>query len=180
MASSLLKRTSTTCNAAANNTLSSNRDSTKPCRSPYVTTNYSECSPSVVRTYIYICIVQDSREFRTTEGSTKISFLVFGVKTALWSTAVKKAGKRYRGVLEAAERFMVRWHEDEAELSRQRSASAVGGAQGNGGRGGNRGTGRTPDQGNAGRGGNRKSRRETAVGGSMKETTDRVQRHQID
>ena len=56
----------------------------------------------------------------------------------LWSTAAKKAEKWYRGVLEAAERFMVRWHEDEAQLSRHRRASAVGGAQGNGGRGGNR------------------------------------------
>ena len=26
--------------------------------------------------------------------------------------AAKKAGKWYRGVLEAAERFMARWHED--------------------------------------------------------------------
>ena len=31
---------------------------------------------------------------------------------------------------------MVRWQEDEAQLSRQRHASAVGGAQGNGRRGG--------------------------------------------
>ena len=37
--------------------------------------------------------------------------LVFGVETALWPMAAKKAGKWYRVVLEAAERFMVRWHQ---------------------------------------------------------------------
>ena len=57
--------------------------------------------------------------------------MVFGVETALRSTAGKKAGKRYRRVLEATERFMARWHEGEAQLSRQRRAFAVGGAQGN-------------------------------------------------
>ena len=40
------------------------------------------------------------------------------------------------GPLEAAERFMMRWHEGEAQLSRQRRASAVGGAKGMGGEGG--------------------------------------------
>ena len=52
---------------------------------------------------------------------------MFGVETALWSTPVKKAGKWYRGALEEGERFMVRWDEDGAELSRQRRASTVGG-----------------------------------------------------
>ena len=33
------------------------------------------------------------------------------VEIALWSTAAKKSGKWYRGVVEAAERFMVRWHQ---------------------------------------------------------------------
>ena len=61
----------------------------------------------------------------------------FGVETARWSAAAQKAGKWYRGVLETAERFMVERHEDGAQLRRQRRASAVGGAQGNGGRGGN-------------------------------------------
>ena len=69
--------------------------------------------------------------------STEVAPLVFVVVTALWSTAAKKAGKWYRGILEAAERFMVRWHEAEAEMSRQRHASAVDGVQGNGGEGGN-------------------------------------------
>ena len=58
-----------------------------------------------------------------------------------------KAGKWYRGVLEAAERFVVKWHEDEADLSRQHRAIAVGGAQGNGKRGDNRRSGRKLDQG---------------------------------
>ena len=50
--------------------------------------------------------------------------------------AAKKAGKWYGRVLEAAERFMVKWHKDEADLSRQRQASVVVGAQGNGREGG--------------------------------------------
>ena len=40
--------------------------------------------------------------------------MVFRAETALWPTLEKKAGKWYRGVLEAAEWFMVKWHEDEA------------------------------------------------------------------
>ena len=42
-------------------------------------------------------------------------------------------------LLEAAERFMVKWHEEEAQLSRQGRASALGGAQGDGLRGGAQG-----------------------------------------
>ena len=84
------------------------------------------------------------REFRAPEGSTELARLVFGVETALWSTAAKKAGKWYRGILEATERFMVRWHEAEVELSRQSCASAVGGVQTNAGRGG-RATGRVAE-----------------------------------
>ena len=90
---------------------------------------------------------------------------------------------------------MVRWHEDEAQLSKQRRASAVGVARGNGGRGVNRRSGRKPDQGNAGRGatgggvegnptkgmgGNRRSTGETAVDEHREETADRVARHQSD
>ena len=99
------------------------------------------------------CIVEGLRGFRAPEGSTKLAPLVLGVETALWSTAPIKAGMWYRGILEAAERFMVRWLEDEAQLSRQRRASTVGGAQGDGERGGSRRSGRKPDQGNAERGG---------------------------
>ena len=85
------------------------------------------------------CIVEKLREFRATEGATEHSPLVFGVVTALWSTAEKNAEKWYRGVLEAAERFMVKWHEDEAQLNRQRRESTVGGAEGDRGRGGDAG-----------------------------------------
>ena len=52
--------------------------------------------------------------------------------------AAKKAGKWYRGVLEAAERFMARWHEDGAKLSRQRQESTMGAVHGNGEETGNR------------------------------------------
>ena len=43
----------------------------------------------------------------------------------------KKAGKWYRGVLEAPECFMTKWHEIEATLSRNRHAPTTGGPQGN-------------------------------------------------
>ena len=93
---------------------------------------------------------------------------------------VLKAGKWYRGVLEAAERFMVRWHEDEAQLSRHRRASAVGGARGNGG-GNTRRSGWKPNQRNAGRGGNSRGRTEIAVDESREAVADRgVARHQAD
>ena len=39
------------------------------------------------------CLVDDLRVFRVTEGSTESVPLVFGVETALWSTAAKKDGK---------------------------------------------------------------------------------------
>ena len=63
------------------------------------------------------CLVDDLRVFRATEGSTESVPLVFGVETVLWSTAAKKGGEWYRGVVEAAECFMTRWHRDEAESS---------------------------------------------------------------
>ena len=37
--------------------------------------------------------------------------MLFGVETMLRFTAAKKAGNCYRGVFEAAERFMGRWCE---------------------------------------------------------------------
>ena len=46
--------------------------------------------------------------FRATEGSTERCPLVLGVETAVWTAVAQKAGKWYRGVLEAAERFMVK------------------------------------------------------------------------
>ena len=39
------------------------------------------------------------------------------LETVLWPTAANKGGKWYRGVVEAAECFMTRWHRDEAESS---------------------------------------------------------------
>ena len=86
--------------------------------------------------------------------------MVFRVETAVW-TASKKAGRWYRGVLEEVELFMVRWHRDEADASRKRHASSVGGAQGNGKGWGN-------------------SRKETAVDERRKETADRVARYHAD
>ena len=102
---------------------------------------------------------------------------MLGVETALWSTAAKKAGKEYRGVLEAAERFKVGWHEDEAQLrvgsaahpprvvsKGMREGGATGGVEGN------------PTKGMWGVGVNRRSRRETPVNASRKEMADRVAR----
>ena len=63
------------------------------------------------------------------------SLRVSGVETVLWSTAAKKAEKWRLGVLEAAERIMVKRHGDEAELGRRRRVSAVGGVEGKRGRG---------------------------------------------
>ena len=54
----------------------------------------------------------------------------------MWTVAAKKADKWYWAALEAAERFMVRWHKELADASRKRRASAVGSAQGNGTGGG--------------------------------------------
>ena len=49
-------------------------------------------------------IIDDLRVFRATEGSTEQPPLVFGVENVLRIT--NKGGKRYRGVLEAAELFV--------------------------------------------------------------------------
>ena len=49
--------------------------------------------------------------------------MVFGVETVIWPTAAKKGGKWYRGVVEAAECFMTRWHRDETESSWLRHAT---------------------------------------------------------
>ena len=62
------------------------------------------------------CLVDDLRVFLATEGSTESVPLVFDIETVLWPTAAK-GGKWYRGVVEAAESFMTRWHRDEAESS---------------------------------------------------------------
>ena len=56
----------------------------------------------------------------------------------LWPRVAKKSGKRYRGVVEAADCFMARWHRDEAQRSRLRHAAedAESGDKGWGGGGG--------------------------------------------
>ena len=81
----------------------------------------------------------------------------------------KKNGNWYRGagrgVLEAAERFMARWHDDETQLRRQHRASAVGGARGIGWSGGKTRNGRRPDQGNAARGGGQEEEQRGKHGG---------------
>ena len=57
--------------------------------------------------------------------------MVFWVEAEVWTVAKKKVDKWYRGVLEAVERFMAKWHEIEATLSRNRHASTTGDSQGN-------------------------------------------------
>ena len=101
------------------------------------------------------CLLGDLKGFDVTKGSTEQSKFGFGVEAGVWTIAAKNAGKWYRGVLEAAERLMAKWHENKATLSRNHHASATGGAQGN-------------------RKGGRNSRRETAVDVGRKEVADRV------
>ena len=107
------------------------------------------------------CLLNDLKSFDATKGSLEHSKLFFGVEAEVWTIAANKAGKWYRGVLEAAERFMAKCHEIEGTLSRNRHASATGGPQGNRKVGGN-------------------SRRETAVDEGRKEMADRVLRYQAD
>ena len=90
--------------------------------------------------------------------------MVFGVETVLWPTAAKKGGKWYRGVVEAAECFMTRWHRDEAESSwlRHTTEDAKSGDKGR-----ERGKGRG-------------SRTDTAVDECRNEMVDRVARYGFD
>ena len=48
----------------------------------------------------------DLNAFDATKGSTEHSKLIFRVEAEVWTVAAKKAGKWYRGVLEAAAGFM--------------------------------------------------------------------------
>ena len=64
------------------------------------------------------CLVDDIRVFEATEGSTDSSPLLFKVETVLWPRAAKKSGNWHRGI-DAAGRFMTRWHRGEAEKSWQ-------------------------------------------------------------
>ena len=53
----------------------------------------------------------------------KAPLLLFGAETVSWPRAPKKSGKRYRGVVEAADYFMARWHSGETERSWLRHAA---------------------------------------------------------
>lgn len=75
------------------------------------------------------------------------------VETAAWTFSARR---RASGT--AAECCMVRWHDNEATLSRKRHASVLGGVQGNG------------------KGGGATGRRENAADESRNETADGVTR----
>ena len=45
--------------------------------------------------------------------------MVFEAETAVWTVAAKKPGKWYRGVLETAEWFIVKWHKDIMDSSKK-------------------------------------------------------------
>ena len=86
---------------------------------------------------------------------------MFGVETVLWPTAASKGGKWYRGVVEAAECFMVRWHrEEESESSWLRHAAE---------------DLKSDDKGKGGG-----SCTDTAVGECRNEMMDRVARYRFD
>ena len=69
------------------------------------------------------CLTDDLRVFQATEGSTESSPLLFGVEAVLWPRAAKKSGEWNRGVVEAADCFVARWHRDKARRSRERAAA---------------------------------------------------------
>ena len=43
--------------------------------------------------------------------------MLFAAEAVLWPRAAKKSGKWYRGVVDAADCFIVRWHRGGAERS---------------------------------------------------------------
>ena len=61
------------------------------------------------------CLVEEIAVFRAKEGSAETSRLSLEVETVLWPTAVKWAGKWYRGIVNAADGFPARWHRVEVE-----------------------------------------------------------------
>ena len=106
----------------------------------------------------------DIRVFQATEGSTDSSPLLFGVEAVLWPRAAK-SGKWYRGVVDAADRFMTRWHKGEAEKSWRRHAAE---------------NAKNGDKGKTWGRGEGSSRTDTAVDESRNEMLDRVARHRFD
>ena len=82
----------------------------------------------------------------------------------LWPTVAKKGGESYRGVVEAAECLMTRWHRDEAESSWLRHVTH-GAKRDDKGRGGRKGRG---------------ARTDTAIDECRNEMVDRVARYRFD
>lgn len=85
------------------------------------------------------CPVKGLKLVRAIKGSTAHSRSVFGVEARGVDRLGIQGGKVWdRGFFpESAERFVVGWHQDYADLSIQRHASFAGGAPGNDKGGGN-------------------------------------------
>lgn len=69
--------------------------------------------------------VDDLRVCQATDGFTGHSPSVVTVETAVWTIAAKKAGEWSRGSPQSRRTNMVRWHENEAKLSKKRYASVI-------------------------------------------------------
>ena len=110
------------------------------------------------------CVSDDLKAFQATSGSTEDSPSVFGVETALWTTAAKWWDKWHDGVVEGAERFMAEWHRQEESKRRARHTKEV--ARGTRDR---RGAGRTDNDSSS-----------TAMEESKVEMANRVARFQVD
>ena len=111
------------------------------------------------------CVSDDLKAFQATSGSTEDSPSVFGVETALWTTAAKWWDKWHDGVVEGAERFMAEWHRQEESKRRARHTKEV--ARGTRDR---RGAGRIDND----------SSSTTAMEESKVEMANRVARFQVD
>ena len=62
-------------------------------------------------------VADDIKAFIATEASTDNLPLLLEVENVLWSRAAKKGGNWYREVVDAAGRFMTKWHRTEADKS---------------------------------------------------------------
>ena len=83
------------------------------------------------------CVSENLKTFQATSGSTEDYPSVFGVETALWTTAAKRWDKWCDGIVEGAERFMAEWHQPEerrrgapAMRKRRHEAQGIGGGRG--------------------------------------------------
>lgn len=107
----------------------------------------------------YVTISQWSEPLRCPRRTLS---LVFGLQTTVWTIAGTRAGTSFWLVFEAAERSIVRWHEDEATLTREKPRIPyIGGVQGNGK-------------------GRRNGRKDTTFDESREERTDRAAWYQAD